>query len=108
MIKNAIDFVGRSNFLYLRNAIARERGMRPIVRGYRLRELGRPTFPNETGKRNLPGRRITGTLSTAHAPDHTRGIELRGSDGDCRSSLTILYAFFQFLTWIFGWPAARS
>jgi hypothetical protein len=27
MIKNAIDFMGRSNFLYLRNAIARERGI---------------------------------------------------------------------------------
>jgi hypothetical protein len=27
MIRSAVDFVGRSNFLYLRNAVARERGI---------------------------------------------------------------------------------
>jgi len=47
MIINAIDFVGRSNFLYLRNAIACERGI----------EAYRAWLPLE---RIRPGRRITG------------------------------------------------
>jgi hypothetical protein len=108
MIKNAVDFAGRSNFLYLRNAIARERGIeayrawlpleriRPIHISQRDWEEtfawpanNRPPYPP------LRYRIIRGVLSYG--------------------ALIVLIAFLlQFftplpvLTWVLGWPAARS
>jgi hypothetical protein len=108
MIKNAVDFAGRSNFLYLRNAIARERGIeayrawlpleriRPIHISQRDWEEtfawpanNRPPYPP------LRQRIIRGVLSYG--------------------ALIVLIAFLlQFftplpvLTWVLGWPAARS
>ena len=108
MIKNAIDFAGRSNFLYLRNSIARERGIE-AYRAWLPLERIRPTDisqrdweetfawpPNNRPPYPPLGHRIIrGVLSYA--------------------ALIVIVAFLlQFftplpvLTWILGWPAARS
>jgi len=108
MIKNVIDFVGRSNILYLRNAIARERGIE-AYRAWVPLERIRPTHISQQDwegafawpPNNRPPypplrhRIIRGVLSYA-------------------ALVVIAALFLQFftplpvLTWIFGWPAARS
>jgi hypothetical protein len=54
-IRVLVDLVGWSNAFGLRNAIARERGLRLTARGYHSRGLGLPTFLRRNGKRNLRG-----------------------------------------------------
>ena len=56
LIGAIIDLVGLSNFLWLRNTIARERGIGLTAPGCHWRRSGRPPFRRENGKRCMRGR----------------------------------------------------
>jgi hypothetical protein len=58
-IRVVVDFIGRSNLFWLRNAIARERVLRPIEHGCRSRESGQRTYLRKNGNRHLLGPLIT-------------------------------------------------
>jgi hypothetical protein len=108
MIKNAVDFAGRNNFLSLRNAIARERGIE-AYRAWLPFERIRPTHisqrdweetfawpPNNRPPYPPLGHRIIrGILSYAAV---IVGVAL----------LLQFFTPLPVLTWILGWPAARS
>jgi len=66
--------------------------LRPIVRGYRFERV-RPThISTRLGEEFALAAEITGHAYPRSRTRSTRGIELRGSDGDCRSSLINSYA----------------
>jgi small-conductance mechanosensitive channel len=107
MIKNAVDFAGRSNFLYLRNAIARERG----IEAYRAWVPLERIRPTDISQRDWEE-------TFAWPPDNRppypplRHRIIRGVLSYV--ALVVIVAFllqfftpFPVLTWIFGWPAAR-
>jgi hypothetical protein len=107
MIIAAVDFVGRSNLLYLRNAIARERGI-GAYRAWVPLERIRPAHISQqeweqtfawpaNNKPPYPplGRRIM------------RGVLFYGAMILIAAFLLQFLTPFPILTWIFGWPAAK-
>jgi hypothetical protein len=107
MIIAAVDFVGRSNLLYLRNAIARERGI-GAYRAWLPLERIRPAHISQqeweqtfawpaNNKPPYPplGRRIM------------RGVLFYGAMILIAAFLLQFLMPFPILTWIFGWPAAK-
>src|ERR1035437_3197693 len=55
MIRVAVDLIGRSNAFWLRNAIARERGMAPARDGVPFERIGPPNIPQKKGEETFPG-----------------------------------------------------
>jgi hypothetical protein len=107
MIIAAVDFVGRSNLLYLRNAIARERGI-GAYRAWIPLERIRPAHISQQ------------EWEQAHAwpadnkPPYPpfwhrmmRGVLLYGAMILIAAFLLQFLTPFPILTWIFGWPAAK-
>jgi hypothetical protein len=107
MIIAAVDFVGRSNLLYLRNAIARERGI-GAYRAWLPLERIRPAHISQqeweqtfawpaNNKPPYPplGRRIM------------REVLFYGAMILIAAFLLQFLTPFPILTWIFGWPAAK-
>ena len=107
MIIAAVDFVGRSNLLYLRNAIARERGI-GAYRAWIPLERIRPAHISQqeweqayawpaNNKPPYPplGHRIM------------RGVLSYGAMILIAAFLLQFLTPFPILTWIFGWPAAK-
>jgi hypothetical protein len=107
MIIAAVDFVGRSNLLYLRNAIARERGI-GAYRAWVPLERIRPAhisqqeweqtfaWPADSKPPYPPlGHRIM------------RGVLSYGAMILIAAFLLQFLTPFPILTWIFGWPAAK-
>ncbi len=108
MIKNVVDFVGRSNILYLRNAIARERGIE-AYRAWLPLERIRPTHISQQDWEGAfawpPNNR------PPYPPLRHRIIRGVLSYAALIVIAALLLQFFTplpVLTWIFGWPAARS
>ena len=108
MIKNAIDFAGRSNFLYLRNAIARERGIE-AYRAWLPLERIRPTDISQRDWEETfawpPNNR------PPYPPLRHRITRAVLSYVALVVIVALLLQFFTplpILTWILGWPAARS
>jgi hypothetical protein len=108
MIKNAVDFAGRSNFLYLRNAIARERGIE-AYRAWLPLERIRPT--------HIPQRDWEETFAwppdnrPPYPPLRHRIVRAVLSYVVLVVIVALLLQFFTpfpVLTWILGWPAAKS
>jgi hypothetical protein len=108
LIKNAIDFIGKSNFLYMRNAIARERGIE-AYRAWLPLERIRPT---QISQRDWEE-------TFAWPPDNRppyppfRHRIVRGilSYAALIVIVALLLQFFTplpVLTWILRWPAAKS
>jgi hypothetical protein len=108
MIIAAVDFVGRSNLLYLRNAIARERGIE-AYRAWIPLERIRPAHISQQeweqayawpvdNKPPYPplGHRIM------------RGALSYGAMILIAAFLLQFFTPFPVLIWIFGWPAAKS
>jgi hypothetical protein len=108
MIIAAVDFVGRSNLLYLRNAIARERGIE-AYRAWIPLERIRPAHISQQeweqayawpvdNKPPYPplGHRIM------------RGALSYGAMILIAAFLLQFFTPFPVLTWIFRWPAAKS
>jgi hypothetical protein len=108
MIIAAVDFVGRSNLLYLRNAIARERGIEAYCAWIPLERI-RPAHISQQeweqayawpvdNKPPYPplGHRIM------------RGALSYGAMILIAAFLLQFFTPFPVLTWIFGWPAAKS
>jgi hypothetical protein len=108
MIKNAVDLAGRSNFLYLRNAIARERGIE-AYRAWLPLEKIRPTHiaqrdweetfawpPND----RLPYPPVRHRI--------IRGVLSYVALGMIIALLLQFFTPFPILTWILGWPTAKS
>ncbi len=107
MIIATVDFVGRSNLLYLRNAIARERGI-GAYRAWIPLERIRPAHISQqeweqayawpaNNKPPYPplGHRIM------------RGVLSYGAMILIAAFLLQFLTPFPILTWIFGWPAAK-
>jgi hypothetical protein len=107
MIIATVDFVGRSNLLYLRNAIARERGI-GAYRAWIPLERIRPAHISQqeweqayawpaNDKPPYPplGHRIM------------RGVLSYGAMILIAAFLLQFLTPFPILTWIFGWPAAK-
>jgi hypothetical protein len=108
MIKNAIDFAGRSNFLYLRNSIARERGIE-AYRAWLPLERIRPTDISQRDWEETfawpPNNR------PPYPPLRHRITRAVLSYVALVVTVALLLQFFTplpILTWILGWPAARS
>jgi hypothetical protein len=108
MIKNTVDFAGRSNFFYLRNAIARERGIE-AYRAWLPLERIRPTHISQRDWEETfawpPNDR------PPYPPLRHRIIRAILSYVALVVIVTFLLQFFTplpVLTWILGWPAARS
>jgi hypothetical protein len=108
MIKNAVDFAGRSNFLYLRNAIARERGIE-AYRAWVPLERIRPTHISQRDWEE----------TFAWPPDNrppypplrhriVRGVLSYAALIVIVALLLQFFTPFPVLTWILGWPAAKS
>jgi hypothetical protein len=108
MIKNVIDLVGRSNILYLRNAIARERGIE-AYRAWVPLERIRPTHISQQDWEETfawpPNNR------PPYPPFRHRIIRGVLSYAALIVIAALLLQFFTplpVLTWFFGWPATRS
>ena len=108
MIKNAVDFAGRSNFLYLRNTIARERGIE-AYRAWLPLERIRPADISQRDWEETfawpPNNR------PPYPPLRHRITRAVLSYVALVVIVALLLQFFTplpILTWILGWPAARS
>jgi hypothetical protein len=107
MIKSVVDFAGRSNFLYLRNTIARERGI-AAYRAWLPLERIRPTHISQQDWEEAfawpPNNR------PPYPPLRRRIIRGILSYGALIVIVALLLQFFTplpVLTWIFGWPPAK-
>ena len=107
LIIAVVDFVGRHNLLYLRSAIARERGI-GAYRAWIPLERIRPTdisqreweeayaWPTDNKPPYPPlGHRVM------------RGLLFYGAMILVAAFLLQFFTPFPILTWIFGWPAAK-
>jgi hypothetical protein len=108
MINSVVNFAGRSNFLYLRNVIARERGI-TAYRAWLPLERIRPTHISQQDWEEAfawpPNNR------PPYPPLRHQIIRGILSYGALIVIVAFLLQFFTplpVLTWIFGWPAARS
>jgi hypothetical protein len=108
IINSVVNFAGRSNFLYLRNAIARERGI-AAYRAWLPLERIRPIHISQQDWEEAfawpPNNR------SPYPPLRHQIIRGILSYGALIAIVAFLLQFFTplpVLTWIFGWPAARS
>ena len=107
MIIAVVDFVGRSNLLYLRNAIARERGI-GAYRAWVPLERIRPAHISQQEWEQ------TFAWPADNKPPYpplghriTRGVLFYGAMILIAAFLLQFLTPFPILTWIFGWPAAK-
>jgi hypothetical protein len=107
MIIAAVDFVGRSNLLYLRNAIARERGI-GAYRAWVPLERIRPAHISQQEWEQ------TFAWPADNKPPYPplghrimRGVLSHGAMILIAAFLLQFLTPFPILTWIFGWPAAK-
>jgi hypothetical protein len=107
MIIAAVDFVGRSNLLYLRNAIARERGI-GAYRAWVPLERIRPAHISQQEWEQ------TFAWPADNKPPYPplghrimRGVLSYGAMILIAAFLLQFLTPFPILTWIFGWPAAK-
>ena len=107
MIIAAVDFVGRSNLLYLRNAIARERGI-GAYRAWVPLERIRPAHISQQEWEQ------TFAWPADNKPPYPplghrimRGVLSYGAMILIAAFLLQFLTPFLILTWIFGWPAAK-
>jgi hypothetical protein len=108
LIRSIVDITGRTNFLYLRNVIARERGIaayrawlpferiRPAQISQQAWEEAFAWPPNNRPPYPSLGHRIM------------RGISSYAALIVILALLLQFFTPFPVLTWIFGWPAAKS
>jgi hypothetical protein len=107
LLSAAIDFVGRHNLLYLRNTIARERG----IGAYRAWEPFERIRPAEVSQREWEE-------AFAWPPDNKppypplghrvlRGVLVYAAVILIGVALLQYLTPFPVLTWMFGWPAAK-
>jgi hypothetical protein len=108
IIKNTVDFAGRSNLLYLRNAIARERGIVAYRAWLPLEKIRPPQISQRDWEETF-------AWPPNDRPPYPPVVQriIRGLLS--YAALIVIIAFilqffspFPVLTWIFGWPAARS
>ena len=107
MIIAAVDFVGRRNLLYLRNAIARERGI-GAYRAWVPLERIRPAHISQQEWEQ------TFAWPADNKPPYPplghrimRGALFYGAMILIAAFLLQFLTPFPILTWIFGWPAAK-
>jgi hypothetical protein len=107
MIIAAVDFVGRSNLLYLRNAIARERGI-GAYRAWVPLERIRPAHISQQEWEQ------TFAWPADNKPPYPplghrimRGVLSYGAMILIAAFLLQFLTPFPIMTWIFGWPAAK-
>jgi hypothetical protein len=107
MISAAVDFVGRGNLLYLRNAIARERGI-GAYRAWIPLERIRPAHISQQEWEQAyawPANNKPPYPPLGHRM--MRGVLLYGAMILIAAFLLQFLTPFPILTWIFGWPAAK-
>ena len=107
MIIATVDFVGRSNLLYLRNAIARERGI-GAYRAWIPLERIRPAHISQQEWEQAyawPANNKSPYPPLGHRI--MRGVLSYGAMILIAAFLLQFLTPFPILTWIFGWPAAK-
>jgi len=107
MIIAAVDFAGRNNLLYLRSAIARERGI-GAYRAWIPLERIRPAHISQQEWEQAYAWPVDN--KPPYPPfGHRmmRGVLFYGAMILIVAFLLQFFTPFPFLTWIFGWPAAK-
>ena len=108
MIIAVVDFVGRSNLLYLRNTIARERG----IGAYRAWIPFERIRPAHISQREWEEAYAWPADNKPPYPPLAyrilRGVLFYGAMILIAAFLLQFFTPFPVLTWIIGWPAAKS
>jgi hypothetical protein len=102
-----IDFAGRHNLLYLRNAIARERGIGAYRAWVPFERIRPPEIPQRDWEEAFawPANNKPPYPPLGHRL--LRGILLYAAVAVAVALLLQFLTPFPILTWIFGWPAAK-
>jgi hypothetical protein len=108
MINSAVDFAGRSNFLYLRNAIARERGIGAYRAWLPLERIRPPHISQRDWEEAFAWPADNRPPYPPLTHRIIRGILCYGAVIVIVALLLQFFTPLPVLTWIFGWPAARS
>ena len=107
MIIAVVDFVGRSNLLYLRNTIARERGI-GAYRAWIPFERIRPAHISQREWEEAYAWRADNNPPYPPLSHRIlRGVLFYGAMILIAAFLLQFLTPFPILTWIFGWPAAK-
>ena len=103
----AIDFVGRRNLLYLRNAIARERGIGAYRAWVPLERIRPPDISQRDWEEAFawPANNEPPYPPLRHRM--LRGVLFYGATILIAAVLMQFFTPFPILTWVVGWPAAK-
>jgi hypothetical protein len=106
-LRVAIDFVGRRNLLYLRNAIARERGIGAYRAWVPLEKIRPPDISQRDWEEAFawPANNEPPFPPLRHRI--LRGVSFYGATILIAAVLLQFFTPFPILTWIVGWPAAK-
>ena len=106
-LRVAIDFVGRRNLLYLRNAIARERGIGAYRAWVPLERIRPPDISQRDWEEAFawPANNEPPYPPLRHRM--LRGVLFYGATILIAAVLMQFFTPFPILTWVVGWPAAK-
>jgi hypothetical protein len=106
-LRVAIDFVGRRNLLYLRNAIARERGIGAYRAWVPLERIRPPDISQRDWEEAFawPANNEPPYPPLRHRM--LRGVLFYGATILIAAVLMQFFTSFPILTWVVGWPAAK-
>jgi hypothetical protein len=107
MIIAAVDFVGRSNLLYLRNAIARERGIGAYRAWIPLERIRPAQISQQEWEQAYAWPADNKPPYPPFWHRMMRGVLFYGAMILVAAFLLQFFTPIPVLTWIFGWPAAR-
>jgi hypothetical protein len=102
-----VDFVGRSNLLYLRNAIARERGIGAYRAWIPLERIRPAHISQQEWEQAYAWPADNKPPYPPFGHRMMRGVLLYGAMILVAAFLLQFFTPFPVLTWIIGWPAAK-
>jgi hypothetical protein len=107
LINAAVDFVGRYNLLYLRSAIARERGIGAYRAWVPFERIRPANVPQREWEESFawPANNKPPYPPLAHRT--LRGLFFYGAIFLIGAFLLQFFTPFAVLTWIVGWPTAK-
>jgi hypothetical protein len=107
MITAAVDFVGRSNLLHLRNAIARERGIGAYRAWVPLERIRPAHISQQEWEQKFAWPADNKPPYPPFWHRIMRGVLFYGAIILIAAFLLQFLSPFPILTWIFGWPATK-